>query len=306
MAFSMEIKMKDTKIEDTYTECFPMWFSRAIITASDEALVREAVQNTIGFATSIIMCPAEAGVEKFLEAEQSPDGRPGAIVQIWTRKSKELKSQLLERLSQCAMTTPTTRVFNAEKEGVKSEPIGKLIAYFGDGYEKPAEYFGRNMWEIPVLDGTFLIEESFNLAKGIAGGVIILIGSSPEETLAATRKAVRAIHMLGKVITPFPGGICRAGSKIGSKYSFLNESTNHRFCPSLKESVSDSHLPAEGHCAYEIVVNARTEEELKEALQAAILTARNEEGIIKITSANYDGQLGSINLHLHELLEGMI
>lgn len=295
--------MVRTKIEDIYTECFSMWFARVIITASDEALVREAVQNTIGFATSIIMCPAEAGIEKFIRPEQSPDGRPGAIIQIWARKSKELKNQLLERLSQCAMTAPTTRVFNGESKGVKVEPIGKLIAYFGDGHEKQVECFGREMWGIPVMDGTFLIEENFNLAEGIAGGVLILMGKSSEETLAAARKVVKAIHKLGTVITPFPGGICRAGSKIGSKYSFLNESTNHRFCPSLKGSISDSHLPAESHCAYEIVVNARTEEELKKALRVGIKTAKNERGIMKITSANYNGQLGSINIHLHDLLE---
>jgi len=294
--------MSTDKIVDTYSECFRMWYSRILITAIDEETALEAAQNTVGFATSIIMCSAEAAIERIVTAKETPDNRPGVIIQIWTKRSKLMKDELLARISQCAMTAPTTSVFNYLAEGEKSEPIGKMISYFGDGHQEKVSIYERDMWEIPVMDGSFLIEESFNFTKGIAGGLIILIGKSTKETLAAARMAIKAIHdSPAKAITSFPGGICRAGSKIGSKYTFLNESTNHQFCPTIKTDIADSLLPEGTQCVYEIVINATNEEELKLAMKQALLTTKDNINIIQITSSNYNGELGSIKINLKDL-----
>lgn len=291
------------KIDDTYSECFNMWYSRILITAIDLDLALEAANSTIGYATSIIMCSAEAGIEKILSSTETPDGRPGVIIQIWTRRSKNMKDEILSRLSQCALTAPTTRIFNALEAGEKSEPIGKLISYFGDGYQKKTEIYNRIMWEIPVMDGNFLIEESFQFSKGIAGGVLIIIGPDELETLNATRDAVKEMKLSGaKAISAFPAGICRAGSKIGSKYTFLNESTNHKYCPTLKEKVADSLLPANAKCAYEIVINAADEQELRKAMRSIIQFIKDDKRVSIITSSNYEGKLGSIKIELRDLL----
>jgi formylmethanofuran--tetrahydromethanopterin N-formyltransferase len=293
--------MDDSKIDDTYSECFTMWYSRILITAITKKLALAAARNTVGFASSIIMCSAEAGIERTIPKEETPDGRPGVIIQIWVRKSELMKDELIARLSQCAMTTPTTNIFNYNSSGEKSEPIGKLIAYFGDGHQRKLIRYGCVLWEIPVMDGILLFEETFHFSKGIAGGVIIIIGDSPENILPVTFDAVEAIHQSASAITSFPTGICRAGSKIGSKYSFLNESINHKYCPTLKGRVPDSLLPPKANCAYEIVINATTEEELKKAMRAAIKVAQEDSNVLKITSANYDGKLGPIKIHLKEL-----
>ncbi|MCF2142381.1 MAG: formylmethanofuran--tetrahydromethanopterin N-formyltransferase [Candidatus Heimdallarchaeota archaeon] len=291
-------------IDDTYSECFTMWYSRILITAIDEEMALIAAQETIGFATSIIMCSAEAGIERLVSAKETPDNRPGVVIQIWTRHSKQMKDELLSRLSQCAMTTPTTNIFNFTSVAEKSVPVGKLIAYFGDGFQKKITKFGHELWEIPVMDGSFLIEDSFNIAKGIAGGLLILLGTEQVATLQAAKTAVKAIRdSKAQAITSFPGGICRSGSKIGSKYSFLNESTNHRFCPGLKKDVSDSLLPPEVQCAYEIVINAVNEDELKKALKAGIDALRENNAIVKITSSNFGGELGKITINLKDLTD---
>jgi len=287
--------MPPVEIDDTFSECFEMWCARVLITAADEELARIAAQTTVGFATSVIMCSAEAGIERFLIPEETPDHRHGVVIQIWTRRSKQMRDELLTRLSQCAMTAPTTRIFNFLASGEKTEPIGKLIAYFGDGFQKKVTKFERNLWEIPVMDGSFLIEEQFAMTKGIAGGLLIIIGKEPKETLQAARRVVEAIHNSNaRAITSFPGGICRSGSKIGSKYSFLNESTNHRFCPGLKNQVPDSLLPSEAQCVYEIVINALNEQELKVAMKAGIVAIHDSSHILKITSSNFGGKLEKI------------
>ncbi|MHA1220865.1 MAG: formylmethanofuran--tetrahydromethanopterin N-formyltransferase [Candidatus Heimdallarchaeota archaeon] len=295
--------MGQSKIDDTFSECFNMWYSRILITAIDEEMALTAAQSTIGYATSIIMCSAEAGIEQILDSSKTPDGRPGVIIQIWTRRSKLMKDELLARISQCAMTAPTTRIFNLLPEGEKQEPIGKLIAYFGDGHQKKGTHFDHLMWAIPVMDGNFLIDELFGFSKGVAGGLLIFIGTTEKDTLAASRVAVQAIRDSPvQAICSFPGGICRSGSKIGSKYSFLSESTNHKFCPTLKNTIEDSLLPKDAQCAYEIVVNATSENELREALKIAIQAIKDDERILKITSSNYGGELGRIKITLNELV----
>ena len=295
--------MSQAKVEDTFSECFKMRYSRILITAADLELALIAANNTVGFATSIIMCSAEAGIEKILNPTETPDGRAGVIIQIWAQNSSKMKEALLARLSQSALTAPTTNIFNMLEDGDKSEPIGKLISYFGDGHQKKVTLFDKTMWNIPVMDGSFLIEESFQMGKGIAGGVLIIIGESEIDTHNAARDGIKALQNSGaKGITAFPGGICRAGSKIGSKYSFMNESTNHKFCPTLKDKIEDSSLPKDGKCAYEIVINAINIDEMKKAMSSIINVLKVDKRVLKITSSNYDGKLGSININLKELI----
>ncbi|MEA2069941.1 MAG: formylmethanofuran--tetrahydromethanopterin N-formyltransferase [Asgard group archaeon] len=295
--------MSIEKIVDTYSECFEMWFSRILITASKKALAYTAAQNTVGFATSIIMCPAEAGMEQFLPSHKTPDQRPGYIIQIWARSQKKLHEQVLTRISQCALTTATTNIFNYSTSGKITKPIGKLIAYYGDGYQSQAKKYGRTGWLIPVFDGQCFIENVFSYDKGIAGGLLILIGKTQKDLLPIVEDIIHSIKQSAlPIITPFPGGFCRAGSKIGSTYSFLKESTNHHFCPTLKQKIDQTLLPQQANCAYEIVINAISEDTLRRAMRIGIETALEKEKIIQITSANYKGQLGSYKIPLRQLV----
>jgi len=293
--------INNIEVEDTFSELFDMWCARVIITAKTEELVQYAVNSATGFATSIIMCPCEAGVDVFLPRDRTPDNRPGASIMFFTRNKKDLKHVLLERLSQCLLTAPTTAVFN----GLTSNEVdntGSKISYFGDGWQKKEKRFNRNISTIPMMDGEFIIENSFNLAEGVAGGNLLILGKDVLSSLNAAKKAVQAMLNIPYVITPFPGGICRSGSKIGSKYKGLIASINHQYCPTLKNIVEDSKIPSNVNCVYEIVINGRTLQDVKKAMGAGIKSAVEVSGVIKITSANYGGKLGDKKIFLKDII----
>ena len=100
------------KVQDTFAEMFPLWVGRVLITAQNEKWAQIAASLTTGFATSVIEATAEAAIERAVPADQTPDKRPGVLIQIYNRDRFELKHQLMQRIGQCTLTCPTTAAFN--------------------------------------------------------------------------------------------------------------------------------------------------------------------------------------------------
>jgi formylmethanofuran--tetrahydromethanopterin N-formyltransferase len=104
------------------------------------------------------------------------------------------------------------------------------------------------------------------------------------------------------VIAPFPGGVVRAGSKIGSRYKKLKASTSDGYCPTIRPLVT-SKIASEIGCVYEIVVDGVDQASVESAVRAGIRAACMP-GVVKITAGNYGGKLGPFHIHLHRLLSG--
>jgi len=293
------------KIEDTFAEAFSMYAARILITARDKYWAYVAGTLATGFATSIIMCPCEAGIEGFVKPSKTPDGRPGVLIQVWHNDLGLLKQQVILRVSQVVLTCPTTRVFDGLPSSRRKLSIGKTIAKFGDGFERQIEMFGKKMWAIPVMEGEFLLEDKIGVVKGVAGGNIIILARDPDGGLEAAKSAARAVRKLARrVILPFPGGVCRAGSKPGAiTYPKLKASTNHPFCPTLREVVKDTKLTEDVKVVYEIVINGLTQRDVMIAMGIAAITAARHPSVIKVTAGNYGGKLGQYKLHLKECIQ---
>ncbi|MEM2905212.1 MAG: formylmethanofuran--tetrahydromethanopterin N-formyltransferase [Candidatus Bathyarchaeia archaeon] len=287
-----------------FTEMFPMWVSRILITAVDEKWARRAGVAATGFAVSIIGSPAEAGVEALVPPTETPDGRPGVLVQFYHTDRILLKAQLLARLSQCVLTCPTTAAFDALKGAKRIAKVGKSLSAFGDGFQVQETLAGRKVWRVPVMEGEFIVEEGFGVKRAIAGGMFLILAADSSSGLAAAEKAVDAISSVPEVVTPFPGGICRSGSKVGSRRGKLPASTNELYCPTLREKIEGSPIPSDVKSVYEIVINGLSVERIKEALAAGIRAALYSPGVKVITSANYGGKLGRFQLYLADALSG--
>jgi len=289
-----------TDILDTFAEAFRMRFARLIVTAVDEYWLDAGLREFTGYSTSIIGCDAETGLEKMLGAADTPDGRPGASVLAFGFTAESLGKAIPGRVGQALMTCPTTAVYNGLPEAAESIPLGKTLRYFGDDFQKSKLVSGRRYWRVPVMDGEFLVEERLGISKGVAGGNIILQGTTPEIALAAARRASEALATLAGVITPFPGGVVRSGSKVGSKYKGLVASTNDAYCPMLRGRV-DSCLVDGANCSYEIVIDGVDEPAVAAAMKVAMRSAAGE-GVLAIGAGNYGGKLGKFHFHLRELV----
>ncbi|MFQ3652515.1 MAG: formylmethanofuran--tetrahydromethanopterin N-formyltransferase [Gemmataceae bacterium] len=280
-------------ILDTFAEAFPMTAARLIVTAVEPSWALAAAQAATGFASSVIGCDCEAGIEGVLSPDQTPDGRPGVALLFFAFSREALQKALLARIGQCILTCPTTACYN----GLEASPerrlaIGGQLRFFGDGWQSSKVVAGRRFWRIPVMDGEFLCEESFGTVKGVAGGNFLLLGRDPASTLAAARAAILAIDAVGGVITPFPGGIVRSGSKIGSRYAKLKASTNEAYCPTLRPLVHSQLTPEVG-CVYEIVLDGLDQVAVESAMRAGILAAcTHRTALVQITAGNYGGKLG--------------
>jgi len=294
------MQINGVEIEDTFAEAFKMRGARLIITAVDRRWAMTAAQVTTGFATSVIACGCEAGVEGPIPAEESPDGRPGVSVLLFTMGPKGMKDQLMRRVGQCVMTCPTTACFNG-LEGEQWVKIGGTLRYFGDGFQISKLLEGRRFWRIPVMEGEFLVEERFGIKKAIGGGNFLILGQSAEATLAAAEQAVEAMRQVRGVVMPFPGGIVRSGSKTTSKYKFLRASTNTAYCPSVRRQ-TDSALPQGVNSVLEIVIDGLDEEAVGEATRVGVRAAC-QPGVVRISAGNYGGTLGQYQFHLRELLK---
>lgn len=292
----------ERRVEDAYAEAFEGYYSRILVTATDENWAKNAASAATGYATSLIGCSAEAGIEGFVDRDKTPDKRPGVVLQIWASK-KKIKNELLGRIGQCILTAPTTAVWNYCSEGELLD-IGYKMRFYGDGFEEIRELAGRKVVAIPVMMGEFIIESELGIAKGVMGGNFFILASSQKAALNAAEKALKAIHSVEGVITPFPGGVCGAGSKVGSRrYKFMHATTNEKYCPTISDRVEDSAVKNKNVAAVaEIVINGISEEKVRDAMSAGIKAAVNCEGVERITAGNYGGNLGKIHIHLKELL----
>ena len=290
-------------IDDTYAEAFDMKATRIVITADSLIWARHAANAAFGFATSVIACGCEAAIEQELSPTETPDGRPGVAGLLFAVSTKELAKQLERRASQCILTCPTTALF-AGCSGEESLPLGKNLRYFGDGWQVSKLIDGKRYWRIPVMDGEFLAEESTGLLRAIGGGNFLVLARSRSQALIACEAAVEAISQVPGAITPFPGGVARSGSKIGSKYKALPASTNEAFCPTLRGSTK-TELSPEVEAVLEIVIDAVTDADMCAAMKAgmnAVCAIGTSGGIVRLSAGNYGGKLGKHHYRLREIL----
>lgn len=276
-----------------------MRYARILVTAQDDFWLDAALRELCGYASSVIACDAEVAVERRLSTDETPDGRPGAAVLAFGFSSEKLAKAIPNRVGQCVMTCPTTAVFNGHRTAEEQIPLGKHLRFFGDGFQKSKKFAAERYWRVPVMDGEFIIEEKLGVDKGVAGGNAILQGATQAAALVAARRGVDAIADLAGVITPFPGGVVRSGSKVGSTYKGIVASTNDAFCPTLRGRVN-TELVEGANCAYEIVVNGVDENAVAEAMRRMIKAIAGE-GVLAISAGNYGGKLGKFHFHLREL-----
>ena len=296
------MEINGVEIEDTFAEGFPIKMARVQITAITERWALEAAREATGFGTSVIGCSAEAGIECIVGGEETPDGRPGVNILICNMGYKNLENSLLFRLGQCVLTAPTAAAFSGMPDAEKQFDTGKKLSFFGDGYQKQVELFGRSVWKIPLMSGDFIVEQNFGAVDAIAGGNFLILAQNQAAGLLAAEAAVNAIGKIKGTITPFPGGIVASGSKVGSKYKFLKASTNTAFCTSLRED-GVCTLAEEVSAVFEIVINGVSKEAISAAMKAGINAACHVPGVLKISAANYEGKLGTHQFPLHVILE---
>ncbi|MEN9484608.1 MAG: hypothetical protein RJB37_2488 [Pseudomonadota bacterium] len=290
-------------IDDTFAEAFPMKATRLLITAHNLTWARHAAVAATGFATSVIACGCEAGIERELSGDETPDGRPGLAVLLFAMSGKELAKQVERRVGQCVLTCPTTAVFAGLREG---EPIalGKNLRFFGDGWQQSKVIGGVRYWRVPVMDGEFVAQETTPVVKGVGGGNLLFLARDTDAALAAAEAAVTAMRRLPDVILPFPGGVVRSGSKVGSRYPALMASTNDAFCPTLRGLAKRSELDERIGCVMEIVIDGLSEAAVAAAMRAGIeagVALGTAGGLLRISAGNYGGKLGPFHFHLHHL-----
>ncbi|WP_437185558.1 formylmethanofuran--tetrahydromethanopterin N-formyltransferase [Planctomicrobium sp. SH668] len=289
-------------IDDTFAEAFPIKATRVIVTALNERWAAIAANEMCGNATSVIACDVEAAVERSLTTEETPDGRPGVSILVFAFSRDGLEKSLQNRIGQCILTCPTTACYNGISDGDAGKDIvvGGALRFFGDGRQISKQINGKRFWRIPVMDGEFLCEDRFQTVTGVAGGNLIFCGTTTAATLAIAEKAVEAIHACPDVVMPFPGGIVRSGSKVGSKYKKLRASTNDVFCPTSRPLVQ-SELPPQCGAVYEIVIDGLTAESVQQAMKLGLNAVLDAPGLLKITAGNYGGKLGKHHYYLRDL-----
>jgi formylmethanofuran--tetrahydromethanopterin N-formyltransferase len=292
-------------VDDSFAEAFAMKATRLLITAHTLGWAQHAAVAATGLATSVIGCGCEAGIERELLPEETPDGRPGVSVLLFAVSSKELAKQIERRVGQCVLTCPTTAVFAGLTEGSDVLPLARNLRFFGDGWQIAKLIAGVRYWRIPVMDGEFVAQDSAPIVKAVGGGNLLLLARDTDTALAAAQAAVVAMRRLPGVVLPFPGGVVRSGSKVGSKYPSLGASTNHAYCPSLFGLVSDSALSENTRCVLEIVIDGLSETAVGEAMRVGMqagIDIGSAGGLLRIAAGNYGGKLGPYHFHLHKLL----
>ncbi|AGU50219.1 formylmethanofuran-tetrahydromethanopterin formyltransferase [Variovorax paradoxus B4] len=313
MTAQSSLQRNGVVIDETFAEAFPMKATRILITAHNMAWARHAAVSATGFATSVIACGCEAGIEREIAPDESPDGRPGVSVLMFSMSGKELGKQLERRVGQCVLTCPTTAVFAGLPRGAPGSDVaalGKNLRFFGDGWQISKVIDGVRYWRVPVMDGEFVAQEDTPVVKAVGGGNLLLLARDTDAALAAAEAAVAAMKRLPNVVMPFPGGVVRSGSKVGSRYANLNASTNDAFCPSLVGLVAHSELAGgasaqEIGCVMEIVIDGLTEADVGAAMRVgmeAAIAIGPAGGLLRISAGNYGGKLGPFHFHLHRLL----
>jgi formylmethanofuran--tetrahydromethanopterin N-formyltransferase len=295
------LTINDVPLDDTFAEAFPMNAARLVVTAATPEWARTAGTTATGYAASVIGCDAEAGIERELNPDETPDSRPGVSLLLFGFSRDGLQKAVINRVGQCILTCPTTACYNGlpvNKE--RAIRIGGNLRFFGDTFQISKLLDGKRYWRIPVMDGEFLCEDLFGTVKGVAGGNFLILGQTQQTALAAAKAAISAIRGVPGVITPFPGGIVRSGSKVGSRYKKLKASTNDAFCPTLRGLVK-SDLSADVGAVYEIVIDGVDLASVENATRAGVRAACRP-GVVRISAGNYGGRLGPYHLRLHALL----
>jgi formylmethanofuran--tetrahydromethanopterin N-formyltransferase len=294
------VQINGTEIEDTFAEAFPMTAARLVVTAATERWARAAAASATGYAASVIGCDAEAGVERELTPDETPDGRPGVSLLLFAFHRDALQKAVINRVGQCVLTCPTTACYNGLPVDEKKIRVGGNLRFFGDGWQQSKLLEGRRYWRIPVMDGEFMCEDQFGTVKGVAGGNFLILADSSATALTAAEAATDAIARVPGVILPFPGGVVRSGSKVGSKYKGMRASTNDAYCPTLRGAVA-SALPDGVNAVYELVIDGVDLEAVAAATRSGVRAACGP-GVRRISAGNYGGKLGPHHLRLHELL----
>jgi formylmethanofuran--tetrahydromethanopterin N-formyltransferase len=294
------MELHGVPVEDTFAEAFTMWGARIVITAETPRWATEAARSVTGFATSVIGCKCEAGIEGALAPADTPDGRPGVSALLFAPDRDGLAKRLVERVGQSILTCPTTACFNG-LEAEDEVDVGGKLRFFGDGWQASKVIAGRRYWRVPVMEGEFLVEERFGAVKGVGGGNLIVMAEDVAAALGATEAAVAAMREVPGAIMPFPGGIARSGSKVGSRYKALMASTNHPLCPTLRGVVADTEVPDGINSVFEIVIDGLAPDPVREAMRVG-LHAAAQAGARRISAGNYGGNLGKHHFPLKELL----
>ena len=298
------MNLNGVTIDDTFAEAFGMRATRLLITADTARWARIAAESFSGFATSVIGCGVEAGIERELPEAETPDGRPGIALLAFAVSRDALGKALRDRVGQCVLTCPGTACFSG-LAGDAQVPLGRALRYFGDGQQTAKRIGERRYWRIPVMDGEFVCDDQVGAQHAVGGGNFLILGRSRPAVLTAAERAIAAMRQVPEVVMPFPGGVVRSGSKVGSRYKFLPASTNDAFCPTLKGAV-DTALDPEVASVLEIVIDGLTEAAVAKATRAGIqaaCAAGADSGVTRITAGNYGGKLGKFKFHLRELLK---
>ena len=297
------IERRGVRIVDTFAEAFGMRGARIIITAQTAAWARTAGQSLTGFATSVIGCKVEAGIEAELSPEETPDGRPGISVLLFGFDAEGLTRQLIDRIGQTVLTCPTTACFDGLPDAAERVIVGGALRHFGDKFQASKVVDGQRFWRIPVMEGEFLVQEAFGVQKAIGGGNLLILARDQRAALEGAESAVAAMRAVRGIILPFPGGIVRAGSKVGAKkYKNMIASTNDAFCPTLRgRDGVVTEVPQDANSVLEIVVDGLDRPAIETALTVG-LDAACRPGIVEISAGNYGGKLGKHHFHLHQLL----
>jgi formylmethanofuran--tetrahydromethanopterin N-formyltransferase len=299
-----QLTSKGVRIDDTFAEAFGMRATALTITANDARWARQAAVTMTGFGTSVIGCGCEAGIDRELTPKDTPDGRPGVRVLLFAVSTGELQKQLQARVGQCVLTSPGSACY-AGLAGDELLKLGDGLRYFGDGWQVSKRFGNKHYWRVPVMDGEFVCEATTGLTKAaVGGGNLLIMGKSTAATLAAAEAAVKAINAVTDVIMPFPGGIVRSGSKVGSKYKNVRASTNDAYCPTLRGAVATA-LDGDVASVLEIVIDGLTPDAVGDAMRAgiaAVVKLGPKRGAVRIGAGNYGGKLGPHHFHLKDLL----
>lgn len=290
-------------IDDEFAEAFGMKATRIVITAQNLTWAYHAANSATGLATSVIGCGCEAGIERELTPAETPDGRPGVSILLFAVSGKELAKQVERRIGQCVLTSPTSAAFAGLTEG---EPValGQNLRFFGDGFQSSKLIDGRRYWRVPVMDGEFLVEETTAVVSSVGGGNFLVLAESQGQVLTACEAAIAAMKKVPNVIMPFPGGVVRSGSKVGSKYTALSASTNDAFCPTIR-GITRTQLSPEVGSVLEIVIDGLAPSDISAAMKAgiqAVVDLGAKGGIRRISAGNYGGKLGKFHFRLREIM----
>jgi formylmethanofuran--tetrahydromethanopterin N-formyltransferase len=297
------MNIRDAFIEETFAEAFTMRVARIIITARSPRWAREAALKLTGFATSVIGCKVEAGIERVLPESETPDGRPGIAILLLTMSKDDMAKRLIERIGQTVLTCPTTACYDGLPDAPDRVGVGSALRFFGDGFQSSKVIGGERFWRIPVMEGEFLVQEMFGMQKGVGGGNFLILARSADAALAAAEAAADAMAGQPGIILPFPGGVVRSGSKVGSRrIKSMIASTNDAFCPTLR-AVTDSALPETVNSVLEIVINGLDADAITRGMRIGI-DAACREGVVSISAGNYGGKLGPHHFHLRRIMGG--